>query len=381
MNRPLVYLDNAATTFPKPASVRAGVAKCLAEYCGNPGRGGSPISLAAAEKVYECREELADFFGVSSPSRVVFTSGCTAALNLALKGLLRRGDHVLVSDFEHNAVRRPLERLRAEGRIDFSRFSLRDVSETSLCALLCPQTRMLVCTAASNVCSLTAPLAFLGDFCTRHGLLFVVDGAQGGGHLGIFADRMHVSALALPAHKGLYGIPGAGALILGEGILPEPLTEGGSGSLSLDPGMPAEPPERYEAGTLPLPAIVSMLDGTRFVRALGVDRVAELERGWFFRLRERLENVSGCTVYLPEVPGPVLSFNLRGRSADVVANALASRGICVRGGFHCAPWAHEALGTDRPDADGFCPGGTVRVSFSVFTRERDLDALYEALCD
>lgn len=369
----MIYLDNAATTFPKPARVLEAVRKCLTAYGGNPGRGGHPLAMAAAEKIFDCREELASFFGLRDPARVILTSNCTAALNLALKGLSRPGDHWLVSDFEHNSVRRPLERLKAEGKIDYSRFSLLDFSLGELERLLRPNTRLLLCTAASNVCPVTAPLEKLGEFCRSHGLLFVVDGAQAAGHLGIYMDRMKISALCLPSHKGLYGIQGAGALLLADGCTPEPMLEGGSGSLSLDPGMPEELPERYEAGTLPTPAIVSLLEGVRFVRSIGLDAISAHERALAAECREMLASIPGSVVYAPDRTGSVLSFNVAGFSADQLASRLGGAGICVRGGYHCAPWAHQALGSVSPF------GGTVRVSFSWFSTSADVAALFSAL--
>lgn len=376
MNK-LVYLDNAATTFPKPPQVLREVQRCLEKTCGNPGRGGNPLAMAAADQIYECRDTLASFFSAPDPSHVVLCANCTAALNLAIKGLVRCGDHILVSDLEHNSVRRPLERLRAEGIADYSAFSLLHFREKELESLLRPETRLLVCTAASNICSVTAPLRRLGDFCRRRGLLFVVDGAQAGGHSEIRMDRMNISALALPSHKGMFGIQGGGALLLADGILPTPLWEGGSGSLSLDPGMPEDPPERYEAGTLATPAAVSLTAGIHFVREQGLDAIASHERKLFFGCRERLESVRGVSVCAREYPGSVLSFRLSGIPADRAANELGRRSICVRGGYHCAPWAHHALGTDGSGSDASV--GTVRVSFSLFNTEEDLDALWLAV--
>ena len=371
----MIYLDNAATTFPKPAKVIEAVTQCLTRYCGNPGRGAHPLSLACAEKIYDCRTLLADFLGTDAPERILFTANTTHALNLAIKGLFRPGDHILISELEHNAVRRPLCRLRRELGIAFECFPVSGLSPMQILAEISVRIRSntagVVCTHASNVCSLSLPLAEIGALCHSKGLLFVVDAAQSAGHLPIHMKQMQISALAAPAHKGLYGIQGAGILALAENVDPLPFLEGGSGSDSLAEEMPALPPERYEAGTLPTPAIVGLLAGLEFLQECGIESIFVHEKMLFEAARERLESIPALTVYQREQEGAVLLFNHADRSPQEIAHSLAREGICTRAGYHCAPLAHEAIGTSAQ--------GAVRISFGAFNTLADTEALWKAL--
>lgn len=371
----MIYLDNAATSFPKPRTVVGEVVKCLTQYCGNPGRGSHELALASAEKIYECRTLLADFFGLGSPERILFTCNTTHALNTALKGFLRPGAHVLLSELEHNAVYRPLYALRESTGVCFDFFPVVGLSAKELLHALekkiTPATQAVICTHASNICSLTLPLAEIGALCHQRGLRFLVDAAQSAGHLPIDMRAMHIDALAAPAHKALYGIQGAGVLALGEGFAPLPLMEGGSGSDSLLPHMPSEPPERYEAGTLPTPAIAALCEGVRFVLQRGLSELMQHEQALFDAAKERLLSLPHITVYAKEARGAVLLFNAKDVPSTDTARHLHTHGICVRAGLHCAPLAHKALQTP--------PDGAVRVSFGAFNTLRDVDALYQAL--
>ena len=371
----VVYLDNAATTFPKPERVTGEVLRCLLEYCGNPGRGAHPLAMRSAEKIYECRELLADFFGLDAPERICFTCNTTYALNFALKGILRPGDHVLISELEHNAVRRPLLALQRTRGITFDTFPVVGKTEQELLwgieRAIHPNTAALVCTHACNICSISLPLAAIGALCRKHGLLFLVDAAQSAGHLPIDVDGMGISALAAPAHKALLGIQGAGVLALGKGISPATLIEGGSGSDSLLGDMPKDTPERFEAGTLPTPAIVALGEGVRFIRELGLPAIQSNAKRLFRLARERLESIPDLTLYQSDTEGAVLLFSHRTLPPTVLAEMLAKEGICVRAGYHCAPLAHAAIGTPE--------GGALRISFGPFNTVSDLDALWRAL--
>ena len=371
----MIYLDNAATTFPKPQSVTDEVYKCLMEYCGNPGRGSHTLALAAAEQIFSCREALAAFLGVGAPERILFTQNTTYALNMVIKGVLRQGDHVLISELEHNAVRRPICRLAAEKKITFDIFPVIGLDQTELLKQLAsrvtPATRAVICTHASNICSISLPIAAIGALCRRHGLRLIVDAAQSAGLMPIDMEAMQIDALAAPGHKSLYGIQGCGILALREGFLPTPLIEGGSGVDSLPAEMPAEPPERFEAGTLPTPSIVGLLEGVRSLMHGNAERNAARERELFAATRERLLSLPDIHMYAPDQEGAVLLFNKPGIPAVEFGRYLNSKGICVRAGLHCAPMAHKALGT--PD------GGAVRVSFGRYNTLSDVDALWQAL--
>ena len=376
-----IYLDNAATSWPKPPGVHRAVYDCMTRAGGNPGHGSHALSDAAAQLVFDCRSALAKAFGASGPERVILTFGATHAINLALHGTLRQGDHVLCSDMEHNAVLRPLHALKKRGGIDYSTF-LSPASDarigtarivTDAAAKKRPSTRLMVCSHMSNIVSSVMPLAALGAFCKRHGMLFCVDAAQSAGHLPIDMRQMQIDMLCLPGHKGLYGLQGCGALILGEGVVLEPLLQGGNGVLSLSGEMPELPPERYEAGTLPTPAIAGLLAGLGEVQARGISTIAAQDRHLYDRARAILSRFDGVHIYAPHCKGPVLLFSHDRIPADALGAELDRRGICVRSGFHCAALGHTTLHT--PDS------GAVRLSFGMDNTCSDLDALYGALKD
>lgn len=375
----ITYLDNAATTYPKPQTVYEEVYRCMTRYGGNPGRGAHSLSLGAAEKIFQCRNLIADLFGADELERVVFTLNTTYALNMAIKGLLRQGDHVIISDLEHNAVLRPIYKLAKQGHIEYDVFpSMVDSQKRNpslicakIAALLRPNTKMVICAHASNICSYVLPIAEIGEFCRRHGLLFVVDGAQSAGHYPIKVDEMNISALCIPSHKGLYGPQGAGVTVLGRGITLDTFAEGGNGVNSLDGDMPNFSPERFEAGTLPTPAIAGLCEGIKTVNSRGLDGIAEQDASLFMMARECLCNISGISLYAPSFIGPTVLFNLRGFTSEALAHELNKYGICVRGGFHCSALGHKTLGT--PDS------GAVRLSFGMFNQPKDVDTLAKTL--
>ncbi len=379
--RDMIYLDNAATSFPKPNSVTREVVRCMTEYCGNPGRGGHSLSLEAAKKVFECRLEAAEIIGCPDPEGIVFTENTTHALNLVIKGLLKKGDHVIISDMEHNSVLRPIARLADEGIIEYSIFPTGTLNKKRASSLICegitrrirPNTRAVICSHASNVCSMSLPLEKIGALCKKHGLYFIVDAAQSAGHLPINMEKMSIDALCSPSHKALYGPQGAGFAALAPSLRQklDTLTEGGNGVNSFEVFMPESSPERYEAGTLPTPSIAGLCEGIKHIKSVGVTTVKEYESDLYLYARELLMNTKGITVYAPEHVGSVLLFNKQGKSSETLARALNEYGICTRGGYHCSPLAHKTLGTDD--------GGAVRISFGIFNTKSDIEALANAL--
>ena len=378
-SRRLIYLDNAATSYPKPPEVLGEVMRSFIQYGGNPGRGAHKLSLVASEKIYECREIAAGLFDVQDPERVFFTANATYALNTVIKGLLRRGDHVLISDLEHNAVFRPIYKLASQGYIQYDIFnsfsSDPQRSPAKICGdiarLMRKNTRLVVCTHQSNICSVTMPIREISELCRRCGVLCVIDGAQSAGHMDISVDRSGISALCLPSHKGLYGPQGCGMVILGKGVSLSTLAEGGNGVDSLDGKMPDFSPERYEAGTLPTPAIAGLCEGIKFVSSVGTAACAEHDLELFRYARDRLSFISGVHIYLPEHEGSTLLFNIDDLPSENVAEQLGKIDICVRGGYHCTALGHKTLGTTW--------GGGVRVSFSLFNDKHDIDLLSEAV--
>ena len=374
----MIYFDNAATSFPKPPTVTREVYRCMTEYCGNPGRSGHSLSLAAAKKVFECRCELSEFFGIDSPEGIVFTQNTTHALNLVIKGILKKGDHVIISDMEHNSVLRPIAKLAEKGVIEYSLFSARVLEKNRNPSLICaniarrirPNTRAVICSHSSNICSLTLPIEEIGGFCRRHGLLFIVDAAQSAGHIPIDMEKMNIDALCAPAHKALYGPQGLGFAVLGKRVDKEldTLTEGGNGINSLEISMPDEPPERYEAGTLATPLIAGLYAGVEHIKSIGINAIHDYERDLFCHAREQLLNVKGVSIYAPHLIGPTLLLNKEGISPDELSRRLDESAICSRSGYHCSPLAHRSLGT-------LDSGGGVRISFGIFNKKSELDFL------
>ncbi len=375
----MIYLDNAATSFPKPRAVIEAQRRCMEESCGNPGRGSHALSLAAAEEIYECRQEVVSLFGGKRPEQVAFTMNTTMALNMAIKGLLHQGDHVLLSDMEHNAVLRPIDKLAREGKITYDIFPTlsADPNRTpaAVCAaieaLITPKTRMLICAHASNICAAVQPIAEIGALCRKREILFVVDAAQSAGHLPIDMEAMQIDALCAPGHKGLLGPQGSGFLLLGEAVVADTLIEGGSGFHSLDRQMPSDAPERYEAGTLPTPAIAGLCAGIREVKRIGVEKIGHYTTEWNHALLCALQGIPCIKVYAPHHCGSVLLFNMEGLSADRLGQELDRRGFCLRAGFHCAALGHRTLQTPS--------GGAVRVSPGIYSTREELFQLSEAL--
>ena len=369
----MIYLDNAATSFPKPDTVQSEVLRCITEYCGNPGRASHRLAADAASKIYECRDAVSELFGLGLPENVFFTQNATHALNTVIKGVIRDGDHVIISDMEHNSVFRPVYRLAKDKRISFDVFKTHPTSEIihRIERLIRPNTRLIVCTHCPNISSCVLPIRDIGELCQRKKIVFAVDAAQSAGHIPIDMREMKIDALCIPGHKGLYGIQGCGAVCLREGLVLDTLTEGGSGVNSLDGDMPSLSPERYEAGTPPTPSIASLCEGIREIRRIGIESIASNEKRLYRYACASLERIRGVRIYEKEHEGGVLLFNIDGIPSDAIASSLGRLDVCVRGGYHCAYLGHSTLNTLR--------GGAVRLSFGIFNCFEDVDVLCERL--
>ena len=364
-----VYFDNAATTFPKPRMVRERVASLLAEYCANPGRSSHPLAMKAAEQVYLTREKLARFLG-GREENVVFTSSATHSINLALKSLLKKGDHVLISDIEHNAVLRPINALAKRGIISYDIYTAYSDPEAQIREIsrhIRPNTAMICACHHSNICNLIIPIGAIGRFCRKYGILLLVDASQSAGTLPISINDDFIDVLCAPAHKGLYGIPGGGFAVFSDNLSDckriSTFIEGGNGTASELPYMPDFLPDRLESGTLPLPAIVSLSAGLDFLNTRSVDYVLKKEKSLCSAMRKGLEKIDGVTVH-SDTDGSILLFSVDGIPSETVAEALSEKGICVRAGLHCAPLAHKKLKTPS--------SGAVRVSFGAFNTEDEV---------
>ena len=374
----IIYFDNAATTFPKPESVIMETVECMKGYCGNPGRGSHPLALRSAEKVFEAREAVAELFG-ASPENVVFTLNTTYALNMAIKGVMGSGGHMLISNMEHNSVLRPAARLAQDDNVRYDVFKAykkgRKLSPKEIidCIIkkLRPSTKMLVCIHSSNICSYSLPIREIGAFCRRHGIIFCVDAAQSAGHIPINMADDFIDILCLPAHKGLYSPQGLGIMILRDGLSPlSTLAEGGNGVNSLELSMGKMSPERYESGTLCTPSIAGLCSGIAFIKNFGIENIANHEKALFLRAFERLSSIPGVNIY-DESIGSVLLFGIDGIPADDVGAELSRAGFCLRSGYHCSPLAHASLGTPS--------GGAVRIGFGIFNTRNEVDLLCDRI--
>ena len=374
----MYYLDNAATTYPKPPAVRTAMCEALTKYGANPGRGGHALALAASEAVYRCRETAAVFFGADRSDHVVFTVNCTTALNMVIKGLLKNGGRALISDVEHNAVWRPLHALSPAYPVyDIFSVSMTDPAETlrNIRRTIRPDTRLIVCSHASNVWGVIQPIREIGELAQRLRIPFVVDAAQTAGVLPIDMHLDHVDFLCVAGHKGLYGPMGTG-LLISNGQYPLPsFAEGGTGSRSADPLQPSDWPDHLESGTPNTPGICALHAGMRWVRARGTETLYRRELQLAQRLYTCLHGIPQAELYTPfPTVGrfvPVVSFNIRDLPAEETAKLLDESGVAVRAGLHCAPLAHRKLGTLQR--------GTVRLSVSAFTDAKEVDAVCKIL--
>jgi cysteine desulfurase family protein len=376
----MIYLDHAATSFPKPELVYEAVNRAMREAGGNPGRSGHRLSTAAGRIVEDARVLLAQLFNVPKPEQISFTLNATDAINLALKGILKPGDHVVTSSMEHNAVIRPLEVLKNSG-VDYTRVTASPINGIRLddvAAAIRENTKLMVFSHVSNVTGTVNPIADIGALCRERGILFLVDASQSAGVRPVDVRSMCIDLLAFPGHKGLLGLQGTGGLYIREGVDVRPCREGGTGSRSESRVQPVDRPDRYESGTQNTPGIAGLAAGVRTILNEGVETVCEREAALANRLINGLGDIKGVRLYGPPsgpVRSGVVSVTMDGMDAQEVSFILDSAfDIAVRAGLHCAPDAHETIGT-------LWMGGTIRISTGCFNTEQDIDACLAALAE
>lgn len=376
----MIYLDNAATSWPKPPGVAGAMVRFLEEVGANPGRSGHRLSVEAGRIVYQTREALAALFGLSDPLRIVFAPNATYALNLALRGLLHPGDHVITSSMEHNAVMRPLRALEQQGVALTVVPCAPDgtLDPEDIHRALRPETALVVLNHASNVCGTILPVAEVGEIVRQAGRLFLVDAAQTAGVMPISMKEMSIDLLAFTGHKGLLGPTGTGGLAIGERVPLErfePLVRGGTGSRSEYEVQPDFLPDKFEAGTLNAVGLAGLLAGLSYLQERGLDALRAHEVALTERLLAGLRGIPGVTVYGPADPAcrvAVVSFNIAGWMPSDAALFLDERyDIACRPGLHCAPSAHRILGT--------FPTGTVRFSLGPFNTADEVDQAVQAV--
>ncbi len=372
----MIYLDNSATTFPKPASVIQAMNNASRNYSFNPGRGGYRQSLKASEIVYNTRSKVKSFFNALSEESVIFTYNCTHALNMAVKGVLNRGDHAVISSLEHNAVLRPIQRLADSGFITYTVAEVvpGDDEQTldNFRKAINSRTRLFVCTHASNVFGIRLPVERLCALAHSYGILFCLDAAQSAGLLDIDVSREKYDYVCCAGHKYLYGPMGTGILIVNNDTALKTLIEGGTGSESADSAMPLYYPDRLEAGTANVAGIAGLGAAIDYLSSKGIDNIVKRETRLVTGLKNRLHTIEGLKVYENYDGVPVFSLSIDGFDSERVARYLSEQSdIAVRSGLHCAPLAHRQMGT--------LDSGTVRVAPGIFTTENDTQILFKTL--
>lgn len=363
----MIYFDNAATSGVKPEVVINAVVAGLKNHSANPGRSGHLLSVNSADAVYKVREKTAEFFNASGAENVVFTLNCTHSINCVLKGVLHKGDHILVSSLEHNAVMRPLKKIGVSW--DAFLVSPNDDTETlkDLIKKIKPNTKMIMCTGASNVFGKVLPIEKIGEIAQQKGLLFAVDAAQIAGVFPIDIKKMKIDYLCVAPHKGLFAPMGTGILICEKPIW-NTVLEGGTGTNSAEINQPDTLPERLESGTLAVPSILGIGAGIDFLKKTGIEKIHNYEMQLSQMIYSSLERQENVILYTPNPQNyryaPVISFNFKGIPSETSAFLLNEEGIAVRGGLHCAPMAHKQFGTLNT--------GTVRVSVGAFNTKNEV---------
>jgi cysteine desulfurase family protein len=375
-----IYLDNAATSFPKPEIVYQTLDRFARQDLANPGRAGHKMALAAERALDDARHLLNQFFNGEGPERFVFTLNCTDALNMAFKGVLSDGDHVITTDLEHNSVSRPLRAMELDGRITLTRIQADGGGTTdpdTVRQAITPRTRLIAMTHGSNVLGTIQPIADIGRIAREHGLLFVVDAAQTAGVVPIDVQALAVDLLAFPGHKSLLGPTGTGALYVGPRAQVRAWREGGTGGDSSSETQPREFPYFLEGGTPNVLGVAGLAAGVRHVQERGQENIRRHEVELMERLRRRLDEIDGYEVFGHRDPARrvgTLSFRSEAVAAAELGGILDQAfQIAVRPGLHCAPYIHRSLGT--------FPDGTVRVSAGPFNTEQDIDCLTQALAE
>ncbi|WP_245838575.1 aminotransferase class V-fold PLP-dependent enzyme [Marininema halotolerans] len=372
----MIYLDNAATTWPKPTSVVTEMARFMEECGSSPGRGGHRLARKSRKLVEETRAALSRLFHTEAPEDIWFCLNGTHAINQVCKGWLRPGDHVLTSSWEHHAVARPLAMLQHEIGIKVTHVPPTSSGLIDMDAMekaITPDTNLIAMTHASNVTGAILPIEEVGEIARHFGIPLLVDAAQTAGRIPIDVQALPIDFLTFPGHKGLFGPQGTGGLYVRPGISLSPLLQGGTGNRSEELTPLNERPYSYESGTQNAPGIVGWRAGLRFLEEKGVEAIHQKELDLIARVRTRLQDLDGVNLYLPPSQNvAILSFNMDGVASEEIATVLDQEyDIAVRSGFHCAPIAHQSNGTGM--------NGTVRVSPGYFTTDKEIDAFIQAI--
>lgn len=373
----MIYLDNAATTFPKPRQVYEAVLDCMENYGANPGRAGHKLAMRAGREIYECRENIAKLLNVSNPMSIVFTHNATDSLNLAIKGVVKSGDHIITTSIEHNSAIRPIKALEKNGVentiVKCDRYGHLDPNDIK--KAIKPNTKLIVTTHASNVCGTIVDIESVGNIAKENNILYLVDASQTLGVYDIDIQKINVDMIAAPGHKCLLGPQGTGMLYIRDGLEVNILKEGGTGSNSEDLFQPNMMPDRYESGTHNTPGIAGLNAGVKFILETGIDKIRKHEEELCEYMLTKLTEVPNIKIYGPldsKKRAAVISINIGDIDSGEITFILDDMyEIATRSGIHCSPLAHKTLGTLRQ--------GTVRFSLGYFNTKDDIDKAVEAL--
>lgn len=372
----MIYLDNGATSFPKPKGMTMEMEDCMLHYCGNPGRSGHNMSIRTGEEVYNARKAVAGLLGIEEVGRLIFTKNTTESLNVGLLGFLKEGDHVITTSMEHNSVLRPLKELEPMGithtivKGDETGY----VPTSAIARAIQENTSLIVMTAASNITGTIMPIEEVGLLAENRGIAFMVDAAQSAGSVPLNLKKVKASMLAFPGHKGLLGPLGTGALYVAPEINLKPLICGGTGTESKNRLQPRDFPEGFESGTVNAPGIIGLGYSAKFVEKVGVETISFFERELISRFDEGIGNMSFVKAYGPNAKGKtgITLFNIDSiECEEVTARLNREFGIAVRGGYHCAGLAHKTIGTWET--------GAVRLSVGPFNTRKDIDRVIDAV--
>lgn len=373
----MIYLDNGATTFPKPKVVTDKIMECSLGYAGNPGRSGHKLAMKMDLEIYETREKICKLINGTEVLNVIFTFNATDSLNLAIKGVLEEGDHVITTSMEHNSVLRPLNKLRKDGKIELSIVYADNkgyIDPQKIFEALTPNTKMIVTTHMSNVFGTIVDIKAIGDFCKENNILYLVDASQSIGVLDIDVQEMNIDLLAFPGHKALFGPMGTGALYIKEGIIVKPLKEGGTGSYSHSIDQPELYPDSLESGTPNGVGIIALGKGIDFINEVGLENIRNHEMSLKNHFIELLKDNEDVILYgtLDDRQGAVVSLNVKDMDSSEISYILSDEfDIYTRPGFHCAPLAHKTMGTEEL--------GAIRFSFGYYNTLEEIDKTVEAL--
>jgi cysteine desulfurase family protein len=375
----MIYFDNAASSWPKPAGVGEAMMEAINEYGANPGRGGHKLALKASRVIFQTRVTLAKLFGIKDPTNIIFYQNATMALNQALKGFVwQKGDHIVSTTYEHNSVRRPLEYLHREYGVQVTYIEPDhngNIDQARLKSIIKDQTKLIVCTHVSNLTGSILPIEDIGKIANYYDIPFLVDASQSAGTIPIDIVKMNISLLAFPGHKGLYGPQGTGGLYISPKLELIPLLHGGTGSQSEAIDQPNVRPDRYESGTVNTPGIAGLKVGLDFIFNEGIETIWEHEKDLTRYALQRLREVENLVIYGPDIDverGPVIPLNIKGVDAQELSFILDQHyGIATRAGMHCTPLGHQSINTIEL--------GAVRVSFGYFNRRNEVDQLVKAL--